>query len=734
MSTYTLSRRVLAICSIALGLIVLPNLHAQMEFERVDHADQNGINRIRINTLIHASDGTPVLFADDGVYHLDYDVGSDGRAVRVDSTHFLAPLPIRGSVIFARDAQSLYTSRDNGRSWQFLLDVTDAKVHAGMENEVFICDIKNRTLFTLNDQGVRGPAHPFDVGIQHLASTRSGVLFGVSNEIVLHRSEDRGKTWQRYATPKSGVYRVGHLFSLGDSLLVQQGVNGSAISVNGGAEWYEVIDANSDSQRYQALWMTADGTLWRQTSRRQDTNGLPYHSLDYSSDSGQTWSLCRKTYGRVIVTSSGRIYTEEDGGIVVTNECGDDRDVITSGFRNVHVRELQADKTTLYARISRTGNSSVGAVESLDLIRSDNGGTSWQIVRTNAKHAPVIDEEGTIYLRVDTLAGYYVLRSTDKGDSWHRILQDQEIFADNQRLSISSDRAGTVLLSAEFAAYNRDNVRYYVSRDSGNTFTIPSGWSDTGTFIPKSSILRADGTLLAVGTRVGRDGDTLEYGFLLFDPEESSTRWLGQTTVDYLNITENQRIYGWDIVESGVLLRSSTGGETWDTLTRPGNLMAGTGIEEMKDGLLYTEPISNRPPVVSRDDGISWQTYEPPSVLPDTRNDELPVVHPRFCADNGIVFTMAHFDRVEPGRANRVDVEGVPYYHHHTLLRSIDNGKSWSIPFGSPYIRSLDVTSVVYSSDDILLVGTRNDGIYRAINVSSVSTEIQVVPVELDLW
>ena len=723
-------------------LTISTDLSAQeIRWERVDRTDEGPIERVEMEDVEIAPDGTPIIFANDGIYLLEGTDGIPSRAIKVDSTLAVSGLDVRGNLVHAVNAQALYRSEDNGRSWQMVIDLEAKAPLPADGDDLFIRDYNRQTIYRLRPDGSQGASYPYPVDIDYVTVSPSGTLYALSQDFrqmpVLHVSYDDGNTWLDIEpTNLSDRESYVTISVLGDSVLALRTGQGFVLSHDGGKSWTDIIPAGSFFKSRFAL--SNDGTLFRIGPSEVDHEKGEYLDVVYSSaDSGTTWDRCRTIESSAFIMDDGTIYADHQGALGIAENCSAPWSALSRGFRNVTASPIYATESSLYAGIRNHDGLFSGTPGQTDYFRSTNDGSTWSEVTTIPQGLLTVLSDETFTLLVDTIV-------FDTTNVWSRTIQRKKLLVSNdqgsgwtgslpylfgprleRRVEIESAAVQSILVTEIENDYSTLH-NYFVSTDGGTSFSVPGGWSDSGSFRPRWMTMLSDGQILAAGSRWEDESTFIDYGFNRLDPTTGTTEWLGGPELGYLKRSDDGTVYGWD---EGKLYRSEDDGENWIELTAPSGMELPEEVTERPGALLFAR--DGTVTMLSRDGGETWsryQTYRQPGG--DTTQLWSPI--PSVVLEDGTIYQTVRVDDIDPGRANQSGPGDTRTYRHYTLARSTDGGTTWDLPLGETHAH-LDVLSIALSGGNTLVIGTRNNGIYRAVVASSVNGEFEIESIDLDI-
>lgn len=722
-----------------LALFLPPMLTGQFQWERVDESSEGPINRANVRYMVEASDGTPLLFTGDGIYRVEEVGDRSYRAILTDNKSVGYPLSRYGQALFHATPEYIYSSLDDGVTWGKVATYEWGGRPSPLgAMHLLIFTPGDSTARVLSADGTEEDPISLPPGTFYLHGTPSGKLFAAPSQLgTLYRSEDRGATWDRLSpTWPPNAPSLQSFASVGNSLL-RYGPNYSALSADGGVTWQKIERYGGSTHRLLPV-MTEDGHLWSLETRDLLEPEPTWYPLRFSRDSGRTWEFCRNVASRsTFLFPDGRLFTLKDGVPAIARSCQEPWVPIETGLRNLTVDTLLSHDSTHYALIERRGEFEHALPISFDLYRSDNGGVHWRFLRQGLTNPPMTDDFGNLYLPVDTVwydttggsrvraFGSRLYRSRDRGETWSEAFTRENLFRLRSNIEVETDRSGVVLISG-LGVPGGNGQSFQYSTDSGRSFSVVEDWTDSSNYRPQDIALLRGGKVLSVGSRWAGRNEYIDYGFLSLDLATGDTTWLGGPDLNELLVGVNGNAYAW---HTDRLYRSEDDGASWRELTVPFDDLLGAVVSERAHDLLYIERAGTW---VSRNKGVTWEVVDeqqsPWNIIPPPDRHAQPKSIPPLHLEDGTILDLVHVDRTDPERTNLFN----NVYHHHTLGRSTDNGETWDFPL-SEELSHLDVTSVTIGSDRTLLVGTRHQGIYRAVVPSSVEEEIRFSPVELDL-
>jgi len=349
---------------------------------------------------------------------------------------------------------------------------------------------------------------------------------------------------------------------------------------------------------------------------------------------------------------SGGLWKTEDGGL--TWSC------LTDGLPNIGVSDVVVrldDPDTLYMAL---GDGDAGHTVSLGVLRSSDGGRSWQKTGLDLSlegswrvHKLALDVDRPALLMAATSGGLY--RSINEGAEWHKVLDG--LVKDIEHVPTQPARW--------LAAVWGDGV--YRSTDDGASWTrASSGLPSRG--IGRINLAVAPSEPQRVYASFAGDGPTLWSGFAfegLYRSDDGGDSWALQSTkpnvfgsstfetggtsyslghyANVLTISPEDP----DVVYIGSvnLWRSSNGGRSWDYLTNQRGQRGAEAVHvdhhdlvfRLGDGVLFD---CNDGGLVRSDDrGETWMDLSEGLVIRQVYRIGLSAHHPEHfvigCHDNG---------------------------------------------------------------------------------------------------
>lgn len=535
--------------------------------------------------------------------------------------------------------------------------------------------------------------HPANPDIVWVAA--QGALYSKSTERGLYKSIDGGKTWNKplYVDDKTGCAELS-------------------------------IDANNPRILYAAMW--EGGRLpWKVIS------GGPGSGLYKSVDGGDTWEKLSnglpKLLGKMAIavcpTNSEKVYAlieadseKEEGGLFVSHNAGKDWSRVSGDHRLVqrawYYIELFVDPN----------NENTIYVLSAPMLRSDDGGKSWNVMSTphGDYHNLWINPKNSNNMIVSNDGGATI--TFNKGKSWsvqsnqptaqfYRINVDNlfpyNIYAgqqDNSSVKIASRElaSGGIGTSSwtssaggesAFLAFDPDDPRYVIGGSYLGTFEILDTKTKASTNVMASPIQYLGRATKDMKYRYNwnapviwskHNANTYYHGSqYLMQTSDNGSSWKEISPDLTRNEKEKQGKGG------GPLTNEAVGAENYGTLAyivespnEKGVIWTGSD-----DGLVY----------ITRDNGATWQNVTPAGLKECLVNAI--EVSPHDKATAYIATTRYKFNDHTPG-----------------LYKTTDYGKTWTnINTG---IANNAFTRVVREDDarkDLLYAGTEL-GVYISFN------------------
>lgn len=287
-------------------------------------------------------------------------------------------------------------STDNGDSWT-IMSIGTAKVPA----------ITNLTILPNG---------------RMIAGTSSGPMWSL----------DSGATWQR-DTSSIRERRINGALYRNEILYAGTVLFGAFRSNDDGATWDEITPGLDDPNVW-ALAMTVDGTLYAGTSS----------GIEASTDRGENWiHSSNGIFGMnildVAVERNGHVFAATESGIFRSTNRGDEWAPVNYQLSDRNTSEIAIDSTGNLIALTRSIESpNNGAI----LYRSSDGGNSWnrvgEVSAFNRLYALTVAASGSLFI-VRTRNNSIecdLLRSTNGGASWEEVIKGMQFSA----MTVSSDR------------------------------------------------------------------------------------------------------------------------------------------------------------------------------------------------------------------------------------------------------------------------------------------------------
>lgn len=313
------------------------------------------------------------------------------------SQKILALAPGEPDTLFLGDVENLYRSRDDGATWQKVLEITSSAF---------------RSL-------VVDPNNP--------QSVFAGTFGGSFEPSGLLHSADGGTTWVPVTAVEGSVTDP---FSAGVTELVAAPTTPTTLFAVAGARLYRSIDAGATWQEIQGISdigefvssvAVSPGPQPRVYVFLQHVVGPSSNALFVSDDLGETWELVtlETRAFSLRVTPSGDLLSLSPGGVGVADEDGTE-------WRFSPLGQLQcgASLRSPNLRFGRGGRlyATVGGLAFI----SRNNGRSWAALAEELADQCVPIQDVALDPRQNVLwlaADHAVYRSGDGGETWDEVLE-----------------------------------------------------------------------------------------------------------------------------------------------------------------------------------------------------------------------------------------------------------------------------------------------------------------------
>ncbi len=352
----------------------------------------------------------------------------------------------------------------NGMAWQPLntgLLQYDVNALTGDGRNTLFVALRDLGIFRSQDYGENWTptSNEFtSLQIRAMAAQRGGRVYASVNYGNLFRSNDNGQTWESI-TPGALYY------STTSALLAEEGgamLAGADAGVfrtrDHGRTWTQLLGSPT-----QPIFILA---LARDTLTDELWAASFLQGIFRSQDSGKSWqSRNNGLHGPgidmiVIDARHGYVYALAKAyGIFFSSDRGTSWSLRNNGLLSIGLSALA---------LAPDGSVLVGTYIN-EIYRSQNHGESWTQIKVTESgrgiiHAFFVDAEATIFAGTDN----GILRSTDNGESWQPLRNDLEGIAVR---SFAKSRAGQFFVGTEYHGVLRslDNGATWVSFNRGRS-------------------------------------------------------------------------------------------------------------------------------------------------------------------------------------------------------------------------------------------------------------------------
>lgn len=619
----------------------------------------------------------------------------------------------------------VYHSSDKGATWSAM--PTD--FHGGYGNAAVTSDgallihpeFNTARLIRIGRQGsgwkIDTLAPDFSHGaveVAPIACGADGRIYAAFNDI-LFRSDDAGGRWQLTGATTGDSRRV----AADDqgNVYVALSDGGMARTTDGGATWFAANEGMRGNRNVTSIAIDSRGNVFAGTDFAQgriDGSGL-YRSTDH----GRTWNVAGPDGAKnimalhatandeLIIAADKRLYRSDDGGGSWTEIA------LPQGMvAFFHILGFREENGAIFMVTGHLQNIDESYV---DISRSTDGGTTWQVVRT----MPGLARSFVICPNSDLLLTFNdsMIRSTDAGVTWNEepTKPGSPDFFDGVRL-LGVSPTGQIWM---FTAYGKLQISYDNGRNwqpvasmnymtdlaftnSGDIYTATGdvvyrgrstgAWSRTNIAVGKSilSLAAADDDEVQTGS--------LSYGFMV--SRNNGDTWLNrsfglpQFVSSILPESDDHVLVG---TNAGVF-RTTDGGTSWKQISpeiTPTIFIY--ALVKSSSGALYAGTFG---------EGIYWSTNGGASWSARSSGLGNLFVKGMSVAPDGMLYTATNGG----------------------VFRSGDDGASWSAASGG-FSATFFANAVVAMQGGAVVIGTKG-GIYRSTDgggswahVSPVITE-----------
>ncbi len=363
----------------------------------------------KINNIIYAGTYTDVLKSTDG--------GSTWSSTGLSGNIWALTTTITGEVFAGTWSGSIYSSSDNGNSWNNLTNeltiVQDILIKPN--GDIFAATAGPGILHS-TDNGNHWVNKSAGLGILNINSVNTapnGSIFAGAG--MIYRSLDNGGSW-------------------------------SYVKGGRGNSWYNSIVTNSQGIVFGAN-AGLSGGYW----------------IYRSTDNGANWSrinngVTDSTIWTVVVDSMDNMFIGTNGGVFKSTDNGDTWVPINSGLTSNKVHAL----------ILKNNNTIFAGTYPSGLFRSTDGGNNWISVLNGISGSNwlsfTIDSMGTIYTG-SASGGSGVFKSTNNGESW---VEADSGIADLNILTLAAS-GNDIFAGTETAGvfHSSDNGQIWISMNEG---------------------------------------------------------------------------------------------------------------------------------------------------------------------------------------------------------------------------------------------------------------------------
>ena len=500
--------------------------------------------------------------------------GSSWTAMNAPATG-LAAMYWQDSRGYVGKGNQLWTSSNSGTSWQAVsttgMSGSIIGLHAeGNKRQVLL---SNGSIYESSNSGNSSWTLLDSRGLSAWSWVSASTVYGLDSQGNVWKSSNGASSWQKINSVSSGLQTI-HFVSNQQGYLAGEG--GKLYrSSDGGSSWQAV------SEQVQPLGL-ADISLESSTAYAVGKSGTVWKSVDAGQSFVQLKSQTKADLNSVaargqqvsIGGQAGSVLTSSNGGSSWTvSKNAEQLALLSVAYNSSNQAYLSGEdcsitdntgslKTTVtppddLLAISFSGNTGVAVGEKGKIIRSSDGGNSWQMV--SEVKAPVLQASQ----QVDSEVGYAVgeqgaiLKTEDAGAHWQAVATGK--VADLYGVHFSSASMG-VVVGAQGMMLRTTDGKSFSQVNTGTSQTLRDVHSSAGLW-------------LAVG-----DG-----GVILSSSNGSS--WQSRSSGTAANL---KAVYVIDettayaVGEQGTILRGTNQGKNWQQLKQTnGNAWTSANLNDV---------------------------------------------------------------------------------------------------------------------------------------------------------
>lgn len=408
-----------------------------------------------------------------------WEVSLDWRRTALRGVWKVIYNPLRSSTLLAATTEGIFRSRDSGNTWTQLSDrimATDLEIHPLDTNVIYA-----------SHGGYRSP----ETGIYR--STNGGESFELLNKLP---TQYTGKASISLAPsePDWLYVSIGEAeSSIGLFRSIDRGNNWTLMNTENVAKWqgwYAHDVAVHPQQAQQLIYVGIDS--WRSTNGGKELNQLSYWQLwqfgktEVGAPEGPQDYVHADIHAAYYhPTNNQRVFLATDGGIFESLNGGSTWTSRNGGYQT---QQFYAD----FANAPQDSNLAIGGLQDNSTVLYD-GTQAWSRRIGGDGMTAAIDPEDDRFV-YGSLQNLQVLRSTDRGESFRRIIIGNSA---NETRNFSSP---FVLAPTQPNRLYAGAQRLHVSENRGGTWQTPSPEKDGNNSILKIAVAPDDPDLLYFST------------------------------------------------------------------------------------------------------------------------------------------------------------------------------------------------------------------------------------------